>query len=76
MATVCALPKEQKMAPVQSLSPGAAVPSMYFVFTKQCSGLSPVEKKKWWWWGSGVFQEIDSFFPVDRDTEKGEHLKC
>lgn len=45
MATVCALPKEQKMAPVQSLSPGAAVPSMYFVFTKQCSGLSPGKKK-------------------------------
>lgn len=73
MATVCALPKEQKMAPVQSLSPGAAVPSMYFVFTKQCSGLSPGKKKKWWWWGSGVFQEIDSLFQLI-ETQRKENI--
>lgn len=45
MARVCALPKEQKMTPVQILSPGAAVPSMYCVFTKQCSGLSQGKKR-------------------------------
>lgn len=75
MATVCALPKEQKMAPVQSLSPGAAVPSMYFVFTKQCSGLSS-GKKKVVVVGERCFPGDRQFFPVDRDTEKGEHLKC
>lgn len=72
MATVCALPKEQKMAPVQSLSPGAAVPSMYFVFTKQCSGLSP-GKKKVVVGGSSVFQEIDSLFQLT-ETQRKENI--
>lgn len=70
MARVCALPKEQKMAPVQSLSPGAAVPSMYFVFTKQCSGLSPGKKGGH---KSSVLRELDSLFQLT-ETQRKENI--